>query len=121
MSDMSTVWNMPQLQFTPNIIQFKNEGDVRFFAILKEMWELHCKKGNDYGSNEDFLANLRSSEAFGIPAWVGALVRCNDKMIRLENLAKGNELENENAIDSFNDGACYFILARILFEETNAE
>lgn len=92
-------------------------GDHRFADKLFKMWELHCKKGNDYGSGEDFLANLRASERFGIPAWIGALVRANDKIIRLENAAKGVELANESVEDGFMDLACYALLALILFEE----
>jgi hypothetical protein len=78
---------------------------------------MHCKKGNDYGSDNDFLANLRASEAFGIPAWKGALIRANDKMIRLKNAAKGVELKNESVEDSLMDLASYAILSLILFQE----
>lgn len=101
-------------------------GDLRFWNILSEMWSLHCKKGNDYGSKEtalggedDFLANLRASEDFGIEAWVGALIRANDKMIRLKNAAQGHELANESVEDSMIDLACYAVLSLILFRESN--
>lgn len=93
------------------------QGDPRFRALLEEMWELHCKKGNDYGKGKDFLANLRASTRFGIPAYVGALIRLNDKLIRLENVAQGTELANESAHDSFIDLACYALLADILYME----
>lgn len=93
-------------------------GDPRFQKVLDEMWELHLKKGNDYGSDSDFLANLRASEDYGIPAWIGALIRQNDKLIRLKNVAKGLELANESAADSLLDNACYAVLALVLYRET---
>lgn len=92
-------------------------GDGRFFDILGEMWDLHLKKGNDYGSGGDLLANLRASEDYGIPAWVGALIRQNDKLIRLKNVAKGGNLANESAEDSLIDNACYAVLALLLYRE----
>lgn len=93
------------------------KGDDRFREKLELMWMMHCKKGNDYGSEDDFLANLRASEGFGIEAWIGALVRANDKMIRLKNAAKGEYLVNESVQDSLMDLACYALLSLILFEE----
>lgn len=93
-------------------------GDPRFLAILDEMRQLHVRKAADYGADEDPLANLRASVDFGIPAWLGTLIRANDKIRRLMTFAKKGELANESVIDSFNDAAAYFILARILYEET---
>ena len=98
-----------------------NEGDTRYKDILDKLWHMHCKKGNDYGSDDDFLANLRASEAFGIQAWKGALIRANDKMIRLQNAAKGVEPANESVEDSLMDLAAYAILSLILFEESNGK
>jgi hypothetical protein len=92
-------------------------GDPRFLAILDEMRSLHQMKAFDYGADEDPLANLRASEDFGIPAYVGALIRLNDKVRRLMSLVKKGKLANESAIDSMNDISCYAILARILYEE----
>lgn len=97
------------------------KGDDRYKIILDMLWEMHCKKGKDYGSDDDFLANLRASEQLGIPAWVGALVRANDKMIRLSNAAKGQELANESVEDSLMDLASYAILSLILFQEGHNE
>ncbi len=96
-------------------------GDTRFHRILDDMWALHCKKCNDYGTDQDFLANLRASERFGIKAWVGTLVRANDKMIRLENAAKGVDLANEPVEDSLTDLASYAILSLILYREDRNE
>ena len=89
-----------------------------FLTITDELVELHDKKALDYGSDEDPLHNVRASEAWDVPAWVGAMIRLNDKVKRLQKLAKRGELANESAIDSFNDIAVYAIIARILYEET---
>lgn len=95
-------------------------GDSRYKQVLDDMWELHVKKGTDYGSGADFLANLRASEDYGIPAWVGALIRQNDKLIRLKNAAKGVDLANESVEDSLIDNACYAVLALVLYRETRS-
>jgi hypothetical protein len=93
-------------------------GDPRFLRILDEMRELHVLKAQDYGEDEDPLANLRASEDLGIPAWIGTMVRAKDKVKRIEAFVKNGKLANEGVIDSLNDLACYAILARILYEET---
>lgn len=95
----------------------REAGDPRFHKILKEMAELHDRKQQDYGTSGDPLANIRGSEQWGIPAWIGAMVRANDKVKRLQTLAQKGQLANESAVDSFMDLAVYAILARILFEE----
>jgi hypothetical protein len=92
-------------------------GDPRFHALLAEIATLHDKKQQDYGTNGDPLANIRGSEQWGIPSWVGAMVRANDKVKRLQKLAKEGGLANESARDSFMDLAVYALLALILFEE----
>jgi len=93
------------------------KGDHRFFSILEEMADLHSRKGADYGVGVDFLANVRSSDDFGVPAWVGTMIRANDKMIRIRNMAKKGSLANESVEDSLLDLANYAILALILFRE----
>lgn len=121
----ANMWNVPN---NPKIEYQDGIGDLRFWNILSEMWSLHCKKGQDYGSKEtalggkdDFLANLRASKDFGIEAWVGALIRANDKMIRLKNAAQGHELANESVEDSLIDLACYAVLSLTLFREMTTD
>lgn len=92
-------------------------GDPRFHALLKQIGELHDKKAADYGQEKDSLANVRGSEDWGVPAWVGAMVRANDKLRRLQKFAKEGKLENEPAVDSFLDLAVYALIALILFQE----
>lgn len=91
---------------------------VSFKDILRQLEDLHDKKQADYGTDEDPLANVRASEDFGVPGWVGGLVRANDKMRRLQKASKGGTLRNESVQDSLLDLAVYTILSLQLFEET---
>lgn len=92
-------------------------GDPRFHELLRELAELHDRKQQDYGRNEDPLANVRASEEWGIPAWVGAMVRLNDKVRRLQQYARRGSLANEGAEDSLRDIAVYALIALILMRE----
>lgn len=89
-----------------------------FADVLQELQALHDRKGQDYGRPGDSFANVRASEAFGIPAWVGALVRAHDKMIRLQRAAQGLPLANESTEDSLLDLATYAVIALILWRES---
>lgn len=78
---------------------------------------MHDRKNRDYGSSTDPYANVRASEDFGIPGWVGAVVRAGDKQRRLQAAARGSVLSNEGIRDSLIDNAVYYIIAAILFDE----
>ena len=93
------------------------EGDQRFKDVVWDILQLHAKKQNDYGSNNDPFANVRASSAFGVPAWIGALIRLNDKVTRLQNFARHKVLKNESAEDSMMDIAVYALIAMILYRE----
>lgn len=92
-------------------------GDPRFHKLLREIGELHDRKQLDYGTKGDPLNNIRGSAAWGIPPWVGAMIRANDKVKRLQKFAQEGTLANEAARDSFLDLATYALLALVLFEE----
>ena len=94
-----------------------SDGDPRFHALLKELGELHDRKQADYGRDDDPLANIRGSLEWGIQPWVGALVRLNDKVRRLQRYAQKGSLANESAEDSMKDIAVYALLALILKRE----
>ena len=79
---------------------------------------MHDVKQSDYGSDNDPFANVRATEEWGIPAWVGAMIRLNDKVARLKSLASKGSLNNEAATDSFMDIAVYALIAHVLFEES---
>lgn len=88
----------------------------RFHDIMDELKALHDQKQADYGRTDDPFANVRASTEWGVAAWVGAMVRLNDKVRRLQKAAQGGPLANEGVIDSLNDIAVYAIIARILYE-----
>jgi hypothetical protein len=92
-------------------------GDPRFHALLKQIGDLHDKKQADYGTDGDPFANVRASAEWGVPSWVGALVRLNDKVHRLKQFAKKGALANESAEDSMMDIAVYALIALVLYRE----
>jgi hypothetical protein len=89
----------------------------RFHEVLKNVAEMHDRKSKDYGRDEDPFANVRAATEFGVPAWLGAAIRMNDKMRRLQAFATRGELANEGVEDSFLDLAVYAVIGLILFEE----
>lgn len=95
----------------------QGRGDPRFHKLLRTIGELHDKKQQDYGSEEDPFANVRASAAFGIPAWVGCMVRANDKMHRIKVFAKRGSLSNESVRDSLMDLAVYSLIGLVLYDE----
>jgi hypothetical protein len=97
------------------------EGDARFHELLRQIGELHDKKQRDYGADEDPFANVRASQEWGVEPWVGALVRLNDKVHRLQQFARKGELANESAEDSMMDIAVYSLIALILYRESGGE
>jgi len=99
----------------------RNLGDPRLHALLKEIGDLHDRKQADYGTSGDPFANVRSSQEFGVPPWIGALVRMNDKVTRLKMFASRGTLANESARDSMKDIAVYALIALILYEEEESK
>lgn len=92
----------------------------RFYAILDEIRAMHDQKQADYGRGpDDPFANVRASEDFGIPGWVGCMTRANDKMRRIQKAAQGGTLKNESVEDSLLDLAVYTIIGLILFRESH--
>ena len=92
-------------------------GHPEFKAILDRLWELHCEKGDDYGSEADPLLNIREAADYGVPPWLAALLRANDKVVRLKQFAKRRTLKNESVEDSILDLASYAILTLVLMRE----
>lgn len=102
-----------------NLDIYTGPGDPRLHALLREIGFLHDKKQEDYGTDEDPFANVRQSEQWGVPAWVGAMVRLNDKVKRLQAFAQKGSLANESAEDSMMDIAVYALIALILYREAS--
>lgn len=90
----------------------------RFHEIVKEMVELHDRKNRDYAGGE-YLSNFMMCEKhMGIPAWKGCIIRLSDKMSRLMNIARTEEIavNDETMTDTLMDLAVYAIITRILYE-----
>jgi hypothetical protein len=91
----------------------------RFHKIVEEMVELHDKKNHDYAGS-DYLSNLLMCEKhMGVPAWKGCIIRLSDKLARLINIAKTDEISVgiETVSDMLIDLAVYAIITRILYED----
>jgi len=84
---------------------------------------MHVSKGADYGLTSDPFSNVRSSEEFGIPPWIGCMVRANDKMRRIQKASSQTleagkaSLENESVEDSLLDLGVYSIIGAVLLGE----
>lgn len=90
-------------------------ADERFVQLLVEMLALHEHKLQDYGPVD--TGNLVAAREFGLPAWLGILLRMNDKWARLKHFACHRELVNESFVDSLLDLANYSLLCLILYRE----
>lgn len=86
-----------------------------FMEAIQEVIDMHDRKGSDYGSQEDPFSNVSASAQWGIPPWVGAMMRANDKVVRLQAAARGSTLRNEGIEDSLLDIATYSLIALCLF------
>lgn len=85
--------------------------------VLWEIANLHSQKSADYGTDEDPLANLRATADFGVPPWVGTMLRENDKTVRVQSFLKKGNLKNESVEDSLKDKALYSLIALVLYRE----
>lgn len=91
----------------------------RFLEVMEELKALHIAKSSDYGSDKDPFANLSSATEFGVEPWVGAMIRLNDKVKRLQAFAKKGSLANESVDDSLRDISVYAAIAVVLYEEAS--
>jgi hypothetical protein len=98
-------------------MEHRHPNSARFHELLTELGDLHDRKQLDYGRDSDPFANVRSSTEWGVPGWVGSMIRANDKIRRLQSLIVNGKLENESAEDSLRDLAVYTIIALVLFEQ----
>lgn len=95
----------------------RHPNSARFHELLALAGELHDRKQADYGRGSDPFFNVRASTEWGVPAWIGAMIRLNDKVQRLKSLAAKGGLQNESAQDSFMDIAVYALIAHVLYEQ----
>lgn len=94
----------------------------KYHEILTEAQALHDIKAQGYGSDEDPYANMRMSEAFGIPAVIGIGMRMNDKMTRIKNgsrrmLEDGVPMDGDTLRDSFLDMINYAAFGVMFLDE----
>lgn len=94
-----------------------SQGHEGFHTVLRQMAALHNRKASDYGTDADPFANIRATAEFGLPAWLGSVLRMNDKMSRIKAYAQKGTLANESVEDSFLDCACYAIIALVMHRE----
>lgn len=91
-----------------------------FVDILGQMLETHDRKQKDYGKDDVPFANVEGSAEWGVPNWVGAMLRATDKVRRLQSFALKGELANESAEDAFIDLANYAIIALIQYRKESS-
>lgn len=95
----------------------------KFMDILDGIKELHISKSKDYGSEDDPFANVRMTESFGLPAWIGVAIRMQDKMVRLQNAVqqfmKTGEVNmaHDSLLDDFRDLCNYGGIGAVFVEE----
>jgi hypothetical protein len=79
-------------------------GKNQFESVLAEMLETYNKKNADYGNS--FSETIQE---FG---FVPAVARINDKLKRVKNMVKGNEMniKDESLRDNLMDIANYCVL-----------
>jgi len=84
--------------------EIKNEDNDKFGNVLLEMLGIYKKKNADYGNS--FSETIQE---FGL---VPAVARINDKLKRVKNIVKGNEIyiTGESLRDNLMDIANYCVL-----------
>jgi hypothetical protein len=92
-------------------------GHPGYLALLREMAQLHARKAQDYGSDSDPLANIRSAAAIGIEPWRAAWLRACDKIHRINRWCLKGELACEGVEDSLMDLAAYALISLALLRE----
>src|SRR3990167_9188321 len=97
------------------------QSQPSFHGTIAEVLEMHDLKNRDYGIDADPFANVRQSEQFGVPAWLGAIVRLNDKITRIKAWTRNKSLANESLRDSLIDIVVYGAIAVTLFDQEHEE
>ena len=85
--------------------------------ILHTCKEVMADRSNDYATDVDAFRNLNASKFLGVDPCVGILIRIQDKISRLSQVAQGKTLQSERAMDSVVDIINYAILLGAMIEE----
>lgn len=97
---------------------------TRFHRLVADILQTHERKSRDYGNDGDALANYRRSERFQVPAFIGILLRMDEKWERVTNLAvrqwktgEGAAVVDDTLVDTLRDHAVMALIAIQLYEE----
>ena len=92
------------------------ETEEMFKKELNNMYLTFCRKQFDYGPNNIAMGTLLSNDKEINTSLLGIIVRLNDKVNRLVNLATKHEFkaQNEPMEDAFLDVAIYSVMALIV-------
>jgi len=113
--------NMPQKTTTiEDIVEYIKENypetEEMFQKELNNMYLTFCRKQYDYGPNNIAMGTLLSNDKEISMSLLGIIVRLNDKVNRLVNLATKHDFkaQNEPIEDAFLDVAIYCVMALIV-------
>jgi hypothetical protein len=92
------------------------ETEETFQKELNNMYLTFCRKQYDYGPNNIAMGTLLSNDKEISMSLLGIIVRLNDKVNRLVNLATKHDFkaQNEPIEDAFLDVAIYCVMALIV-------
>ena len=92
------------------------ETEEMFQKELNNMYLTFCSKQFDYGPNNIAMGTLLSNDKEISMSLLGIIVRLNDKVNRMVNLATkhGFKAQNEPMEDAFLDVAIYSVMALIV-------
>ena len=92
------------------------ETEEMFQKELNNMYLTFCSKQFDYGPNNIAMGTLLSNDKEISMSLLGIIVRLNDKVNRLVNLATKHDFkaQNEPIEDAFLDVAIYCVMALIV-------
>ena len=90
---------------------------MTFADVLAKMQSIHDRKSQDYGSNEDKLANYRRGERLGIPTWKNIYGRLLEKSVRIESFCQNGKLNFEGVEDTLLDMANLCVLCLMAYHE----
>ena len=113
--------DMPQKTTTiEDIVEYIKENypetEEMFQKELNNMYLTFCRKQYDYGPNNIAMGTLLSNDKEISMSLLGIIVRLNDKVNRLVNLATKHDFkaQNEPIEDAFLDVAIYCVMALIV-------
>ena len=93
------------------------EADPRWVNSILCMTREANEKGKVYGSDEDSLSNIKGSEEYGVPAWIGASIEGRNCDRRARNLVRNGVTEGETLRNPILDRAVFDVHALSLYDE----